>query len=116
METVISNISRSSQLKTALTSEKLTENNIKDEWAISWLNSEKACFLVQTKISVNEEVVTVGETEIKEFKNTVESLKSLKNDVPEPFLTAVLSVWENQTETKKLEKTEVLEDDQQRKP
>jgi len=108
---IISNISRSSQIRNALTSEKLTENTVKEEWAISWLTPEKACFLIQTKIFVNDDWIVVGNTEIKEFENSKENLKLIKSSVPEPFLTAVLSVLEVTTETKKSEKSEVLEDE-----
>ena len=87
METAISNISRSSQLKSALTSEKLTESTVQNERAITWLDKEKVCFLVKTKININDEWVAVGDSEIEEFKNTVESLKVLKTAVPEPFLS-----------------------------
>ena len=100
-------ITKVSQLKNALTSEKLTESNIKEEWAISWLTTEKACFLIQTKINVNDEWLTIGNTEIKEFKNSEENLKLIKNDVPEPFLSAVLAVWEAPEESGKLIKSEV---------
>ena len=113
MEIAISNISRSSQLKTALTSEKLTENKVNEERAITWLDANKACFLVKTKINVNDEWVAVGDSEIEEFKNTVESLKLLKNSVPEPFLTAVLAVWEIPT-GKKSDELEVPSDDQRK--
>jgi hypothetical protein len=115
MEISILNISRSSQLKTALTSEKLTENTVQNERAITWLDKEKVCFLVKTKINVNDEWVAVGDSEIEEFKNTVESLKLLKSSVPEPFLTAVLSVWEAPTVTKRLNELEVSENDQPKK-
>ena len=101
METIISNVSRSSLLKTALTSEKLTENKVNEERAITWLDTNKACFLVKTKINVNDEWVAVGDSEIEEYKNTVESLKLLKSIVPEPFLTAVLSIWEASIGTKR---------------
>ena len=37
-----------------------------------------------------------------DFQNTEEGLKLLKNNVPEPFLAAVLSIWETSTETKRL--------------
>jgi len=111
MEITISNISRSSQIRSALTTEKLKENDVKEEWAISWLDQEKACFLVQTKIQVNDGWTQVGETEIKEFKNSKESLKLLSSSVPEPYLTAALAVLEVSTETKKLDKSEVLDDE-----
>ena len=84
---------KTDQLKNALSSEKLAASNIKEEWAISWLDTEKACFLNRTKINVNGEWVYVGDAEISEFQNTKEGLKLLKNNIPEPFLSAVLKVW-----------------------
>lgn len=112
--TITTNISKSNQLKNALTSEKLTEDNIKEERAISWLNNEKVCFLVKTKINVEGVWIDVGSTEIEEFKNSVESLKILKSNVPEPFLTAVLAIWETSTDTKNLTEMEVPDDDQRK--
>jgi hypothetical protein len=94
MEAVAVNISKTSQLKSALTNEKPTEIEVKEERVITWLDSGKACFLVKTKINVNDEWLDIGNTAIEEFKNTEESLKLLKNSVPEPFLTAVLAVLE----------------------
>ena len=81
------------QLKKALTNAKLTENSVVEDRTITWLDSEKVCFLNKTKIEVNGEWLDVGGTEIEEFKNTKESLKLLKSNVPEPYLTAVLKVW-----------------------
>ena len=98
METIISNISKTSQLKSALTSEKLTENKVIEERAITWLDTEKVCFLIKTKINVNGEWITVGDSEIEEFNNTSESLKLLKNGVPEPYLSAALKVWNIQAQ------------------
>jgi hypothetical protein len=114
METIAINISKSSQLKSALTGEKLTESKIKEERVLTWLDQEKACFLVKTKIDVNGEWTAVGDTEISEFKNTEEGLKLLKSGVPEPFLSAVLAVWEASTGTKKLNELEVLENEQRK--
>jgi len=99
-------INKTSQLKSALTNEKLTEIEIKEERVITWLDQDKACFLVKTKININNEWLDVGNTDIQEFRNTEESLKLLRNSIPEPFLTAVLAVWEVPTEIKKLENLE----------
>ena len=115
METVMSNISRSSQLKTALTSTKLTESKVMEERSINWLNAEKVCFLVKTKINLNDEWVDVGSTEIEEFKNSEESLKLLKASLPEPFLTAVLAIWEAAKDKGKLIEGEVTLDEQSKK-
>ena len=93
MDAIISNISKSSQLKNALTSEKLTESKVDEERVITWLDNTKVCFLNRTKINVNHEWVYVGDAEIQEFQNTVEGLKSLKSSVTEPYLSAVLSIW-----------------------
>lgn len=114
METIISNISRSSQLKSALTSEKLTENKVSEERSITWLDENKVCFLSRTKANVGNEWVYIGDAEISEFHNTVESLKLFRNAVSEPFLTAVLAVWETPTETKKSDEMEVLGDEQRK--
>ena len=114
METIISNISRSNQLKNALTSEKLTENKVDEERTITWLDENKVCFLSRTKANVGNEWVYIGDAEISEFHNTNESLKLLKSNVPEPFLTAILAVWEIPTETKKIDEMEVSNDEQRK--
>ena len=114
METIISNISKSSQLKSALTSEKLTENKIQSDLTITWLDENKVCFLNRTRINVNDEWVYIGEAEIQEFHNMNEGLKLLKSSVPEPFLTAVLAVWGIRKETEKINEREVLDDEQRK--
>ena len=93
MEAIAINISKNNKLQNALTSEKLTENKVDAERVITWLDENKVCFLSRTKIHVNDEWVYVGDTEISEFQNTKEGLKLLKNIVPEPYLSAVLTVW-----------------------
>lgn len=50
--------------------------------------------MCRTKVNVGDEWLYVGDADIEEFKNTQESLKLLKNNVPEPYLTVVLALWE----------------------
>ena len=106
METNISNVSKIHQLKSALANTRITESSIVENRIITYLDEKKVCFLIRTKIHLNNEWIFVGESEIQEFHNTVESLKLLKNGVPEPFLAAVLTVWQKQTNGKKIQNRE----------
>ena len=58
-------INKTSQIRSALTSAKLTENKVSEERAVTWLDHEKVCFLNKTKINLNDEWVYVGEAEIQ---------------------------------------------------
>ena len=87
-------INKTNKIKAALTNAKFTENEIKEERAITWLNEKTVCFLNKTKININGEWAYIGDAEIQDFQNTEEGIKLLKQSVPEPFLTAVLAVWD----------------------
>lgn len=51
------NLNKIKKLTKALTSTKLTENIVKEDFAITWLNDEKVCVLNKVKVNLNDEWV-----------------------------------------------------------
>lgn len=89
------NLNKIKKLTKALTSTKLTENIVKEDFAITWLNDEKVCVLNKVKVNLNDEWVYVGNGEIQEFQNTKEGLKLVTENISEPYLSSILKVWQD---------------------
>jgi len=89
------NLNKVKKLTKALMGTKSTENVVKEEFAITWLNDEKVCVLNKVKVNLNDEWVYVDNGEIKEFQNTKEGLKLATQNIPEPYLSPILKVWQD---------------------
>ena len=66
---------------------------VSSEIAIAWLDFDTACILSKTKIKIGENWQAVGSEMRQDFDNTVEGRAELEKSVQEPYLMAILSVW-----------------------
>lgn len=80
-------------MKSAIVSEKLTENSVEEIFVITWLDAERAVVSSSTKIKVGDQWLNVGHEKLQQFSNDSEGKGMLGNSVPEPFLTAIEAVW-----------------------
>lgn len=85
--------------------------NITEKTAITWLDSSTATISTSkfcTGCGCNQ---TLGNPKTINFENTEERQELLKNNISEPFLSAVLAVWYKPLEVEKIEedseKTEI---------
>jgi hypothetical protein len=82
-----------SNLRDDLIKEGLVAANIEDSYAISWLDTGKTLFSTQTKVYANDTWMNVGNEQKQEFLNTPDGIVSLNENVPDPYKTAILTVW-----------------------
>jgi hypothetical protein len=80
-------------IKDGLIKEGLPESDVVNNYAISWLDTDKVLFLTRTRVSVNDKWYSVGNDQTQEFMNNQDDVEKLKTSVPEPFSTAILTVW-----------------------
>ncbi len=66
---------------------------VSDETAIAWLDFGTACVMSKTKIKIGEDWQAIGSEMRQDFQNTTEGRAELEKAVSEPYLTAILAVW-----------------------
>jgi len=67
--------------------------NITSDYSLTCLNTNSACFAVSHYVNVDGVKLKLGETETRWYYNTTEQRQKLATEVPEPYLSAVLAVW-----------------------
>lgn len=80
---------------------------VSDEIAIAWLDTATACLLTKTRMKLDETWQAVGSEIRQDFQNTIEGKAELEKAVPEPYLTAILAVWDSNSVKSSEEKIEV---------
>ena len=68
---------------------------VSSEIAIAWLDFGTLCLLSKTKIKIGEDWQAIGSEIRQDFQNTIEGRAELEKAVPEPYLTAILAVWDS---------------------
>lgn len=66
---------------------------IKNKISLDVLNENSVTVKTQQYIEVDGEALHVGELHAKAYMNSERGREELAEDVPEPYLSAVLAVW-----------------------
>lgn len=80
---------------------------VSDEFAIAWLDFGTACVMSKTKIKIGEDWQGIGSEIRQDFQNATEERAELEKAVPEPYLTAILAVWNSSSVESTEEKIEI---------
>jgi hypothetical protein len=86
-----------SKLRDTLIEEGLPSANIEDTYTVTWLDTQTATILTGTKICVEDEWMNIGNTNVFDYPNTEQGKTDLEANVPDPYKTAILTVWNAQT-------------------
>lgn len=105
-ETAVKKEMLSSQISKILTTSN--KSAVHEEIAIAWLDAEKANILTKIKIDVGGTLYSVGNEIHKGYENTENGRNELLENVKEPFLSAILAVWDyEKTSDKKSESLKI---------
>jgi hypothetical protein len=83
-----------SKLRDALIEEGLPEADVEDSCTITWLDADTTSILTGTKIYVEDAWMNIGNTNVLDYPNTEQGRTDLEANVPDPYKSAVLTVWE----------------------
>lgn len=73
---------------------------IKNKISLDALNENSVTVKIQQYVEINGEELNVGELHAKAYINSERGRAELAEDVPEPYLSAVLAVWGEEPKVK----------------
>lgn len=73
---------------------------IKNKISLDALNENSVTVKTQQYIEVDSKALHVGELHAKAYMNSERGRAELAEDVPEPYLSAVLAVWGDESKVK----------------
>jgi hypothetical protein len=83
-------------LRDALIEEGLPAADVEDSYRITMLDLSAASIIGVTKIYVEDIWMDIGNINILDYPNTDQGRTDLEANVPDPYKTAVLTVWNTQ--------------------